>query len=302
MKITKTNLKQYVTVLFAMLIAMCLTLVNPISVYATNGTNTQTQTQTQSVTGDTVSTMISASTLVDGKIHYGDGSLDSILNQYLTTRVTQTAMGTLADTDRTQVYYVSVGVDQTTALKNIADAINARNNSTQSTEEGKRQVTQVGSTIIGSGFEVSADVQTGAKILSGFSGLVSMILGLMVVLISLGMTVFSACDLAYIAFPVFRNKCEDMKQSGSKIGTKTGSNGETKLRFVTDEAQYAVNAAETTESGKNPFVIYFSKRIASYIILAILLFILLSGRITVFTDLGVKLADGIVNLIGDQTK
>lgn len=301
MKITKTNLKQYVTVLFAMLIAMCLTLVNPISVYATNSTNTQTETQTQSVTPSQVQLIINASELSsDGKIHYGDGSLDSILNQYLTTRVTQTSMGTLSD--GTAVYYVSIGVDQPTAFSNIATAMNARSNSTQSTEEGKRQVTQVGSTIIGSGFEVSADVQTGAKILSGFSGLVSMILGLMVVLISLGMTVFSACDLAYIAFPVFRNKCEDMKQSGSKIGTKTGSNGETKLRFVTDEAQYAVNAAETTESGKNPFVIYFSKRIASYIILAILLFILLSGRITVFTDLGVKLADGIVNLIGDQTK
>ena len=295
MKITKTNLKQYVIALFAMLIAMCLTLVNPISVYAIGDTNTQTQ----SVTEDNVRGIISASTLVDGKIHYGDGSLDSILNQYLTTRVTQTLIGTLSD--GTQVYYVSNGVDQSTALSNIAAAINARNNSTQSTEDGKQKVAQVGSTITGSGFEVGADVQTGAKILSGFSGLVSMVLGLMVVLISLGMTVFSACDLAYIAFPVFRNKCEDMKQSGSKIGTKTGSNGETKLRFVTDEAQYAVNAAETTESGKNPFVIYFSKRILSYIILAILLFILLTGRITVFTDLGVKLADGIVNLIADQT-
>lgn len=295
MKITKTNLKQYVIALFVMLTAMCLTLVNPISVYAIGDTNTQTQ----SVTADNVRGIISASTLVDGTIHYGDGALDSILNQYLTTRVTQALVGTLSD--GTHVYYVSTGVDQPTALSNIADAINARNNSTQSTEEGKKKVEQVGSTITGSGFEVGADVQTGAKILSGFSGLVSMVLGLMVVLISLGMTVFSACDLAYIAFPVFRNKCEDMKQSGSKIGTKTGSNGETKLRFVTDEAQYAVNAAETTESGKNPFVIYFSKRILSYIILAILLFILLTGRITVFTDLGVKLADGIVNLIADQT-
>lgn len=294
MKITKTNLKQYVIVLFAMLIAMCLTLVNPINVYATD-----TGTQAQSVTSDQVLGIISASALSEGKIHYGDGSLDSILNQYLTTRVTQTLMGTLSD--GTQVYYVSTGVDQPTALSNIAAAMNARNNSTQSTEDGKQKVAQVGSTITGSGFEVGADVQTGAKILSGFSGLVSMVLGLMVVLISLGMTIFSACDLAYIAFPVFRNKCEDMKQSGSRIGTKTGSNGETKLRFVTDEAQYAVNAAETTESGKNPFVIYFSKRILSYIILAILLFILLTGRITVFTDLGVKLADGIVNLIADQT-
>ena len=294
MKITKTNLKQYVIVLFAMLIAMCLTLVNPISVYATD-----TGTQAQSVTSNEVLGIIGASSLVDGKIHYGDGSLDSILNQYLTTKATQTSMGTLSD--GTTVYYVSTGVDKPTALSNIAAAVNARNNSTQSTEDGKQKVAQVGSTITGSGFEVGADVQTGAKILSGFSGLVSMVLGLMVVLISLGMTVFSACDLAYIAFPVFRNKCEDMKQSGSKIGTKTGSNGETKLRFVTDEAQYAVNAAETTESGKNPFVIYFSKRILSYIILAILLFILLTGRITVFTDLGVKLADGIVNLIADQT-
>ena len=151
------------------------------------------------------------------------------------------------------------------------------------------------------GMGLQADIKTASGMMSGFYGVLRTLLGIIVVGASVGMTVYSGFDICYIAFPVFRNKCEDMKQSGSKIGTKTGSNGETKLRFVTDEAQYAVNAAETTESGKNPFVIYFSKRILSYIILAILLFILLTGRITVFTDLGVKLADGIVNLIADQT-
>ena len=149
------------------------------------------------------------------------------------------------------------------------------------------------------GLNIKADTQTASTALSGFVPILSTVLGLMVVLISIGMTVFSAFDLCYIAFPVFRNKCEDMKQSGNRMGTKQGSNGETKLRFVSDDAQYAVIAADTTQSGKNPFVIYFSKRLLSYIILAILLFILLTGNITIFTNLALKGVSGILELIGN---
>ena len=155
---------------------------------------------------------------------------------------------------------------------------------------------------ITSGLDIEADTGTATTILSGFTGIISTILGLMVVLISIGMTIFSAFDLCYIAFPVFRNKCEEAKQTGQGIMASNKTNkqtGETKLRFVSDDAQYAVVAADTVQSGKNPFVIYFSKRILSYVVLSILLFILLTGNITVFTSLALKVVSGILELIAN---
>ena len=151
---------------------------------------------------------------------------------------------------------------------------------------------------IQSTLDVGADVATAGVLLSGFVPILSTLLGLMVTLISIGMTIFSGFDLCYIAFPVFRNKCEEAKASGNNMMTKKGSNGESKLRFVTDDAQYAVQAADTVQSGKNPFVIYFSKRLLSYIVLAILLFILLTGNITVFTSIALKVVSGILEVIG----
>ena len=146
---------------------------------------------------------------------------------------------------------------------------------------------------------IAADVGTASGILSGFTGVLSTLLGIIVVLVSVGMTVFSGFDLCYIAFPVFRNKCEDAKQSGTGIMAGKGktASGETKLRFVSDDAQYAVVAADTVQSGKNPFVIYFGKRLISYIVLAILLFVLLTGRVTIFTDIALKLVSGILDII-----
>ena len=149
------------------------------------------------------------------------------------------------------------------------------------------------------GLSIEADTGTATRTLTGFTGVVNTLLGILVVLITVGMAVFSALDLCYIAFPVFRNKCEEAKQSGQGImasGKKT-ANGETKLRFVSDDAQYAITAADTVQSGKNPFVIYFGKRLLSYIVLAVVIFILLTGNIDIFTRLALKLVSGILDVI-----
>lgn len=132
--------------------------------------------------------------------------------------------------------------------------------------------------------------------LSGFVPYISMLLGVMVTLITIFMTVFSAFDIAYIAFPVFRNKCEDAKVNGGGLA-KTKSNGETSLRFVTDDAQYAVQQG-TVENGKSPWAIYFKKRVLSYILLAIILFILMTGNITLITNIAVKVVAGIMDVLG----
>lgn len=149
------------------------------------------------------------------------------------------------------------------------------------------------------GLSINADTGTATRTLSGFTGVINVLLGIIVILVTLGMGVFTAFDLCYISFPVFRNKCEDAKQSGQGLmaSSKKTANGESKLRFVTDDAQYAVTAADTVQSGKSPYVIYFGKRLLSYVLLSVLIFILLTGNIDIFTRLALKLVSGILDVI-----
>lgn len=186
-------------------------------------------------------------------------------------------------------YYYDAGQAQS-----IIDSATKIEGTNQKASEGQKAVEDYSSEIGDLGLK--ADVGTATGMLSGFMGVLRTLLGIIVVLISVGMTVFSAFDLCYIAFPVFRNTCEDHKQNGGMMA-KQGKNGESKLRFVSDDAQYAVVAADTTQSGKNPFVIYFGKRLLSYLVLAILLFILLTGKVTVFTDIAIRLVSGLINIL-----
>lgn len=132
--------------------------------------------------------------------------------------------------------------------------------------------------------------------IEGFLPVINVFLSGLVIIITAAMTVFSALDIAFIAFPTFRNKCDELKANGG-TGTKTDSSGGVKLRFITDEAVYAVEQAQAMTTGKNPFAIYFSKRIVSYLLLAVMIFILLTGKITLFTDLALRLMSGILNII-----
>ena len=144
---------------------------------------------------------------------------------------------------------------------------------------------------------IDPDLDRATAMLSGFIPFIEMVIGVMITLITLGMTVFSAFDIAYIAFPVFRNKCEDAKASGtSGMMTKQKSNGESSLRWVTDDAQYAVTQG-TVENGKNPWGIYFKKRVISYIMLAIILFILMTGNISLITNIALKVVAGIMDVL-----
>lgn len=148
-------------------------------------------------------------------------------------------------------------------------------------------------------YNLEADVGGAAGLLSGFTGPFQTFLGILVTVITVGMTLFTAFDLCYIAFPVFRGKMDDAKANGTKGLTRTDKNGDTKLNLVTEDAQYAMVAADTIQTGKNPFVIYFEKRVISFIVLAVLLFILLTGNINILTNIGVKLASGILNAINN---
>ena len=146
------------------------------------------------------------------------------------------------------------------------------------------------------GLNIGADTAGATALLSGFAPIISLVVGVIVVLVTMGMTLFTAFDIAYIAFPVFRNKCEEQKMNGTGYNVKKDSNGNVSLRFVTDDAQYAVSEG-TIENGKSPWGIYFRKRIMSYVLLAIVLFILLTGNISLITNIALNIVAGIRNVL-----
>lgn len=145
-------------------------------------------------------------------------------------------------------------------------------------------------------FNTKADVGAASVALSGIEGIVSVVVGILVYAVTIGMTLFTACDICYITMPVFRDKCDTMKQSGS-IGTTKTSSGETKLMFVTDDAQYAVQSC-SVETGKNPLTVYMKKRVLAFILLGLVLFILFTGNIQLIVNVVVNLVSGIIDALG----
>ncbi|MEM4385403.1 MAG: hypothetical protein QXD03_02510 [Candidatus Anstonellales archaeon] len=142
---------------------------------------------------------------------------------------------------------------------------------------------------------MEANTKAAGVMLSGFKPIVELIIGVILVLVIFGMGIYTANDIAYIAFPLFRNKMEEVKADGNRLLTKKDSNGDVQLRWVTEEAQYAVKEG-TLEGGKNPWRIYLGKRIVSYIFLGISIYILF-GHISLITDIAIRVVSGIMEVL-----
>lgn len=144
---------------------------------------------------------------------------------------------------------------------------------------------------------IKADVGTASQTLSGFKGIINTFLGTVVVVSSMGIMAFTGLDICYIIFPVLQNKCEESRQSGGAFAGKTTADGDTKLKWVSDDAVYALKAAATVESGKNPLIIYAKKRAVMIIVLGVVDFIFLTGNMTILTDVAINLASGVLKII-----
>ena len=216
---------------------------------------------------------------------------DAQLNKYLTFNESEknpeSGEYTIRSGDKTASVYLKKGVTEEDLVAGINKMI-----------AGAEAVDSVSN--ITDGLGISADTAGATALLSGFAPIFSLVIGILTVLITIGMTLFSAFDMFYIAFPVFRNKCEEAKMQGQGAMVKRDGNGESSLRFITDDAQYAVSQG-TIESGKSPWAIYFRKRIMSYILLSIILFILLTGNINLITDIALKVVSGIMNVLSGLT-
>lgn len=215
-----------------------------------------------------------------GKLNYTNGTVKAYISLKGTAEY-NTAV-TLLDA-KTVVYYKSSATDMLYAQYEKIEANG-----------------QVGEKLNDITDNITLEANTGAAatMLSGFQGIIELLVGVVVVLIAFGMTVFTSLDIVYIAFPVFRNKCEDAKQSGNQMMTKKSANGDVSLRWITDDAQYAITQG-TIDSGKSPWTLYFKKRVLSYIFLGIILFILLTGNISIITNIAINVVSGVMDILSE---
>lgn len=142
---------------------------------------------------------------------------------------------------------------------------------------------------------VTPDTGTAMNLISGIMPMVNTLLGLIVVVISIGMTVFSALDIIYLAFPAFRGKVDTQIENGGK-GTKSNKDGSKSSWWVTDDAVQAMKDAEQNQAA--PWGGYFKRRILAYVFLAIILFILLTGNIFAITTLVTNALQGLFSSLG----
>lgn len=157
--------------------------------------------------------------------------------------------------------------------------------------------------LLADGMGMQADVGAGVAVMSGMQGFITMALGVIAYVAIIGMAVFTAFDVCYITMPVVQSKFNDM---GSKGGAGTrgskagGGGGDRKMALITDDAINAVS--EGSENNKNPLGLYLKKRIVSYIAIAIVLYILLSGNIAVLVNLALKAVEGLINQLGSMAR
>jgi hypothetical protein len=142
---------------------------------------------------------------------------------------------------------------------------------------------------------VNPDTGAAMGLLSGIMPALNVVLGLMVVVISIGMSVFSALDIIYLAFPAFRLMVDNSIEQGGK-GTRTTKDGTVTSRWVTQDAILAAQDAENTNG--SPWGPYFKRRVLAYVFLAIILFILLTGNIFSITTLVTNALQGLFNSLG----
>lgn len=143
------------------------------------------------------------------------------------------------------------------------------------------------------GLSVEAKTKEAANTLKDFIPAINIALGILTVLITLGMAVITSLDVCYIVFPAFRETLGKYNEQREMYSAHNKFKG---IRFVSDEAQYVVDKCSVMQNG-NPLTEYLKKRIVAYIMVSVILFILLTGNMTVITNIAIKIISYIMAVI-----
>jgi hypothetical protein len=218
-----------------------------------------------------------------------NGSFTTLPAGLTTTTTDGRSQPNLADY---QGYIVALPENPTGANNAIAATVFVHKEATASHHQ--RVQANISSALLSSA-GVQPDTGSALTLMTGMMGFVNTALGIIVVVMSIGMTIFSALDITYIAFPVFQNKVDSQVESGGK-NTRKNKEGETSSRWVSDDARNAVKEANANNA--QPWMPYFKRRVLAYIFLSIMLFILLTGNIFAITSMVTGVLSGLFEALG----
>ena len=148
-----------------------------------------------------------------------------------------------------------------------------------------------GTTQLGGLFK-PADLTGAATTLASFVGPLTLFTGILATVAILGLSLFTACDVIYLSFPIAHAKMDSAGAGSGMMGGSTKDGG-TKFRLVTDDAMQVYE--ETSKDGRSPWVPYLKRRGLTFILMAIIIYILLTGKITLIIDISLNLVQGIID-------
>ena len=272
--------------------SMAMVAVIPAFAGENNADNIETEFKTliSSVSqGDTAASKEAYNNLVDDW-KSSTGSFKGSLSQNTTAANTITV--TFAQTPR---YYSKADTATLEADKDTFKSMSA-NISQISTQNVNADVAQGQLQNAIKSMSPEANLTGATQSLGGFSKLISLATGTIVVGVTMLMAVFTAFDVAYLVFPVAKSGMDKAGNSGNRMASSTNkTTGESKFRWVTDDAMSAWEDANQT--GQNPLFLYAKKRIISYIALAFILFIFMTGRLGLIMEMSLKVFSNVFEAI-----
>lgn len=118
----------------------------------------------------------------------------------------------------------------------------------------------------------SADLFTAMKVVNPFLPIVRLIFGIGAIVITIALVGSTIMDLVFIGIPIFR---ENMQERGENKGGK--------IPFISSDAISVIQETEggTDSSGgyRNAYLIYFKRRVLTYVIIAFCLLYLVVGEL-----------------------
>lgn len=183
-------------------------------------------------------------------------------------------------------------VNAYTAMNNSLNAVSGSSTDRKTVEGATADINAMVDTL-----NAESNIADGAKALESIMPLVNNVTGIIIIIVLLGLAVFTALDVAYLVFPVAKQQMDSAGQSGKASVSKTDKNGEAKFRWVSDDAIQAYQQA--TETGKHPMMTYLKARLVSYIAVAIVVFMLMSGNLGVIINFILGMLASLFDMFGN---
>lgn len=191
-----------------------------------------------------------------------------------------------------QKYYYEYGSTALdTIVSKLGEARGAHEEESAASAGTTQEVKKNISTQLGGLFK-PADLTGAATTLASFVGPLTLFTGILATVAILGLSLFTACDVIYLSFPIAHAKMDSAGAGSGMMGGSTKDGG-TKFRLVTDDAMQVYE--ETSKDGRSPWVPYLKRRGLTFILMAIIIYILLTGKITLIIDISLNLVQGIID-------